>query len=155
MTAQLIRGVCPHDCPDTCGVLTEVEDGRAVRFSGDPEHPITKGWLCAKVRPYLDHVYHPGRLLHPLRRVGPKGSGPRRTRSAQGADCHLAPRPGTDGALALGMAHVLVAEGLHDDGWLQAHTVGWPLLRERLSRFPPERVAAVTGLPEKAIIDLA
>jgi anaerobic selenocysteine-containing dehydrogenase len=74
-TPLLIRGVCPHDCPDTCGVITEVEDGRATRFVGDPEHPITKGWLCAKVRPYLDHVYHPDRLLHPMRRVGPKGGG--------------------------------------------------------------------------------
>src|SRR5262249_24199434 len=48
---------------------------RAVRFVGDPDHSITRGWLCAKVRPYLDHVYHPDRLLHPLRRVGPKGGG--------------------------------------------------------------------------------
>src|SRR5260370_6932104 len=74
MSATLIRGVCPHDCPDTCGVITEVQDGRAVKFYGDPSHPITKVWLCAKVRPYLDHVYHPDRLLHPLRRVAPKGS---------------------------------------------------------------------------------
>ena len=71
----IVRGACPHDCPDTCGVITEVEDGRAVDFHADPDHPITHGWLCAKVRPYLDHVYHPDRLLHPLRRVGPKGSG--------------------------------------------------------------------------------
>ena len=74
-TSLLVRGACPHDCPDTCGVITEVRDGRAVAFRGDPDHPITRGWLCAKVRPYLDHVYHPGRLLHPLRRTGPKGSG--------------------------------------------------------------------------------
>ncbi|CAN5557036.1 molybdopterin oxidoreductase family protein [soil metagenome] len=72
---QHIRGACPHDCPDTCAVITEVQDGRAVKFSADPEHPVTKGWLCAKVRPYLDRVYHPDRLQHPLRRVGPKGSG--------------------------------------------------------------------------------
>ena len=52
-----------------------MEDGRAVGFSGDPDHPITAGWLCAKVRPYLDHVYHPDRVLYPLRRVGPKGGG--------------------------------------------------------------------------------
>lgn len=70
-----IRGACPHDCPDGCATLTEVRDGRAVRFGGDPDHPITQGWLCAKVRPYLERVYDPNRLLHPLRRVGPKGSG--------------------------------------------------------------------------------
>ncbi|RME50076.1 MAG: molybdopterin oxidoreductase family protein, partial [Caldilineae bacterium] len=70
-----VRGVCPHDCPDTCAFLTEVEDGRAVRLLADPAHPVTGGWLCAKVRPYLQHVYHPDRLTHPLRRAGPKGSG--------------------------------------------------------------------------------
>src|SRR5947209_18646200 len=74
-TELTIRGACPHDCPDTCGVITEVRDGRAVGFRGDPEHPVTRERLCAKVRPYLDHVYHPDRLLHPLRRVGPKGAG--------------------------------------------------------------------------------
>jgi anaerobic selenocysteine-containing dehydrogenase len=75
MTTLHVRGACPHDCPDTCGVITEVEDDRAVRFRGDPDNPVTRGWLCAKVRPYLDHVYHPGRVLYPLRRVGPKGGG--------------------------------------------------------------------------------
>src|SRR5262245_7165685 len=75
MPKQLIYGACPHDCPDTCGVITEVEEGRAVKFYADPDHPITEGWLCAKVRPYLDRVYHPDRLTHPLRRVGPKGGG--------------------------------------------------------------------------------
>jgi anaerobic selenocysteine-containing dehydrogenase len=282
MTVPLhIRGACPHDCPDTCGVITEVRDGRAVRFRGDPDHRITKGWLCAKVRPYLNHVYHRGRLMHPLRRVGPKGAGqwrrvswsdalaeiadrwraviarygpeailpysysgtlglvqmtvssarlwnrlgasqlersicgaaaekaveatlgarrsqpysdvvhsklvilwghnpvataphflpflldarrrgcklvvidPRRTASAQHADWHLAPRPGTDGALALGLAHVLAAEGLHDEAWLRQHANGWPRLRERLAEFPPARVAAETGLPEDDIRRLA
>ncbi|CAN5499696.1 molybdopterin oxidoreductase family protein [soil metagenome] len=73
-TTRFVRGACPHDCPDTCAVITEVRDGKAVSFKGDPDHPFTQGWLCAKVRPYLDRVYHPERLLHPMRRVGPKGS---------------------------------------------------------------------------------
>jgi anaerobic selenocysteine-containing dehydrogenase len=276
-----VRGVCPHDCPDTCGVVTEVRDGRAVGFAGDPTHPITRGWLCAKVRPYLDHVYHPDRLLYPLRRVGPKGGGrwqrigwdealaeiasrwrqiiahfgpeailpysysgtlglvqmivpstrlwnrlgasqlerticcaaaqaaveatvgqrwsppyadvahsrlvilwghnpvstaphfmpflrraqhagcqvvvidPVRTRSAEGADWHLTPRPGTDGALALGVAHVLVSEGLHDEAWLAEHTVGWPRLRARIAEYPPARAAALTGLGEEDVRRLA
>ena len=72
---HIVRGACPHDCPDTCATLIEVRDGRAVRFAADPAHPVTRGWLCAKVRPYLDRVYAPGRLLYPMRRVGPKGSG--------------------------------------------------------------------------------
>jgi anaerobic selenocysteine-containing dehydrogenase len=252
-----------------------------VRFVADPHHPITQGWLCAKVRPYLDHVYHPDRLRQPLRRVGPKGSGqwqpitwasaieeivqrwraimdrygaeailpysysgtlglvqmtvasarlwnrlgasqlrrsicgaaaekaveatlgkrrsppydevlfstlvilwghnpistaphfmpflrkaqkagcklvvidPRRTLSAQAADWHLAPLPGTDGALALALAHVLVHDGLHDETWLRAHTIGWPEFRVRVDEFPPSRAAAITGLSEKEIIDLA
>lgn len=281
MAIEKVHGACPHDCPDTCGIITEVEDGRVVNFYGDPDHPVTEGWLCAKVRPYLDHVYHPDRLKYPLRRVGAKGSGqwariswdealaeigerwreiidqygaaailpysysgtlglvqmlvasgrfwqrlgasqlersicgaaaeyavnmtlgvrhsaaydhvedsqiiiiwghnpvstaphfmphlkaaqrkgcrvvvidPRRTRTARGADLHLAPLPGTDGALALGLAHVIVAEGLHDENWLAAHTVGWPELRQRLAEYPPERVAAITGLPQTEIIDLA
>ena len=243
MSIQHIHGACPHDCPDTCGLITEVENGQAVNFYADPNHPVTQGWLCAKVRPYLEHVYHPDRLLHPLRRIGPKGSGqweriswdtaiaeigrrwreiidrygaaailpysysgtlglvqmtvasarfwnrlgasqlkraicgaaaeyaveatlgvrqsqaytgvthsrlviiwghnpastaphfmphlknaqrngcrvividPRRTRTARGADLHLAPLPGADGALALGLAHVIVREGLHDEAW--------------------------------------
>jgi anaerobic selenocysteine-containing dehydrogenase len=281
MTTLNVRGACPHDCPDTCGVITEVQDGRAVGFRGDPDHPVTRGWLCAKVRPYLDHVYHPGRLTHPLRRVGSKGGGrwkrvtwaealaeiarrwhtiiaesgpeavlpysysgtlglvqmtvssarlwnrlgasqlersicgaaaefavqatlgkrwspsyadvahsnlvilwghnpvctgphflpflrqaqhrgcklvvidPRRTASATGADWHLAPLPGTDGALALGVGHVLVSEGRHDEAWLRGHTVGWPELRQRLREFPPGRVASLTGLTEDDVVGLA
>jgi anaerobic selenocysteine-containing dehydrogenase len=278
---QKIRGACPHDCPDTCATIAEVRDGQAIDFYAASDHPLTQGWLCAKVRPYLERVYHPERLTHPLRRVGPKGgdqwqrvswdeaiaeiaarwqaiiaehgaaailpysysgtlglaqnaacqyrlwgrmgaSGlersicgaaaeravnatlgarwspdprdvlhsrlaimwghnpastsphfmpwlrqaqkagchvvvidPRRTRTARSADEHIQPRPASDGALALGLMHVLVAEGLHDEAWLRAHTVGWDDLRARLEDYPPERVAAMTDLPEATIIDLA
>ena len=281
MPSQLIHGACPHDCPDTCGVVTEVDNGRAVAFRGDPDHPVTRGWLCAKVRPYLDHVYHPDRLLHPLRRVGPKGSGqwerigwpdaigligeqwktiiskygaeailpysysgtlglvqmtvssarlwarmgasqlqrsicgaaaetaveatlgkrwsvpyeevlhsklvilwghnpvstaphfmphlrqaqhqgcqvvvidPRRTQTARSADWHLAPIPGSDGALAMGIANILVTERLHDEAWLNAHSIGWPLYRDRIAEFPLARVAELTGLSEHEIMKLA
>jgi anaerobic selenocysteine-containing dehydrogenase len=279
----VVRGACPHDCPDTCATLTEVDSatGRAVKFSADPDHPITQGWLCAKVRPYLEHVYHPDRLQYPLRRVGPKGSGeweritwdeaiaeiasrwqviiaehgaaaiqpysysgtlglvqnkvcaerlwnrigasglqrsicgaaaeaavqatlgarmapdpadvlhsklillwghnpastgphfmpllreaqrsgayvvvidPRRTITARSADLHIAPRPATDGALALGLMHILFAEGLHDEAWLEANTIGWRELRDRAAEYSPERVAAITGLSVETITDLA
>jgi anaerobic selenocysteine-containing dehydrogenase len=70
-----VRGACPHDCPDTCATLVTVEDGRAVRIQGDPDHPVTQGFLCAKVNRYLERTYHPERLQYPLRRAGPKGSG--------------------------------------------------------------------------------
>lgn len=70
-----VRGACPHDCPDTCATIVTVEDGRAVRIQGDPDHPVTQGFLCAKVNRYLERTYHPDRLQFPLKRVGPKGSG--------------------------------------------------------------------------------
>ena len=70
-----VRAVCPHDCPDTCGMVVTVRDGRAVELRGDPEHPFTRGFLCQKVARYLDRVYHKDRLLWPMKRVGPKGAG--------------------------------------------------------------------------------
>ena len=73
--AIVVRGACPHDCPDTCALLTTVENGRAVRVQGNPAHPMTDGVLCTKVSRYTERTYHPERLLTPLRRVGPKGSG--------------------------------------------------------------------------------
>ena len=277
----LVRGACPHDCPDTCATVTEVRDGRAVAFYADRQHPVTDGWLCAKVRPYLERVYSSDRLLYPLRRVGPKGSGawqritwdeaiaeiadrwrqiiaeygaaailpysysgtlgllqnaicaarlwnrmgasglersicgaaaetaveatlgarwapdpadvlhsrlvliwghnpastgphfmpllrraqrqgahvvvidPRRTLTARSADEHIRPRPATDGALALGLMHVIFAENLHDEPWLEAHSLGWRELRERVRAYPPERVAEITGVPTETIVALA
>jgi len=70
---KIVRAVCPHDCPDSCGVLITVEDGRATRIQGDPQHPVTRGFLCAKVAKYLDRVYSPDRVLYPMRRLAPKG----------------------------------------------------------------------------------
>ena len=73
---RVVFGACPHDCPDCCALETQVdEQGRAVSVRGRSDHPVTRGWLCAKVNRYLDRVYHPERLLYPMRRVGPKGSG--------------------------------------------------------------------------------
>ena len=71
----VVRGACPHDCPDTCAMLVTVEHGRAIRVAGDPDHPVTKGFLCAKVNRYIERTYHHDRLASPLRRIGPKGSG--------------------------------------------------------------------------------
>ena len=73
---RVVHGACPHDCPDTCALETHIdEQGRAVSIRGRADHPVTRGWLCAKVNRYLERVYHPERLFYPLRRVGPKGSG--------------------------------------------------------------------------------
>jgi anaerobic selenocysteine-containing dehydrogenase len=277
----IVRGACPHDCPDTCATFVEVRDGTAISFRADPDHPITQGWLCAKVRPYLQRVYAPDRLQYPMRRTGAKGSGewtriswdeaiaeicqrwqsiiseygaaailpysfsgtlgllqmsvassrlwnrmgacglersicgaaaetavkltvgrrmapdardtrhsrliliwghnpastsphfmpflreaqragthvvvidPRRTTTARSADEHIRPRPATDGALALGLMHVLFRDGLHDERWLRANSVGWEALRERAADYPPDRVAAITGVPVEQIEGLA
>ena len=70
-----IRGACPHDCPDTCALLTTVQNGVAIRVQGNPAHRHTDGALCTKVSRYTERSYHPERILQPLRRVGPKGSG--------------------------------------------------------------------------------
>ena len=70
-----VRGACPHDCPDTCALLTTVENGRATKVQGNPAHRPTDGVLCTKVSRYAERTYHPERLLTPLKRSGPKGAG--------------------------------------------------------------------------------
>ena len=277
----VVRGACPHDCPDTCAMLVTVENGRAVRVAGDPDHPFTQGFLCAKVNRYVERTYHEGRLRTPLRRVGPKGSGafvpvswesalteiaerlsgiaassdgpqailpysyagtmgllqgssmdrrffhqlgasrldrticsmagtvgmrmtvganigadgegmpesdlvllwgtntltanphlwpfvvrarergarivcidPIRTRTAAQCDDWVPIRPGTDGALALGMMHVLFTRGLVDRDYLERHTLGHEQLRARACEWTPARTAQVTGLSEQTIVEL-
>ena len=277
----VVRGACPHDCPDTCAMLVTVKDGRAVKVAGDPAHPFTNGFLCAKVNRYLDRTYHADRLTTPLRRTGKKGRGqfapiawdeaigeiadrlgaiargplgpqailpysyagtmgllqgssidrrffhllgaskldrticsmagtegmrmtvganmgadgegiphsdlvllwgtntltsnphlwpfvlearakgatviaidPIRTRTAEQCDEWIAIRPGTDAALALAMMHVLFAEGLQDADFIARYTLGGDALRERVREWPPERAAAITGVPADRIVEL-
>src|SRR5689334_3049402 len=277
----VVRGACPHDCPDTCAMLVTVEDGRAIRVAGDPDHPFTRGFLCAKVNRYVERTYHHDRLRRPLRRSGPKGSGrfepiswnealgeiadrlhaiaessdgpqailpysyagtmgllqgssmdrrffhelgasrldrticsmagtvgmrmtvganigadaegipqsdlvllwgtntltanphlwpfvlaarergapiicidPIRTRTAAQCDEWIPIRPGTDGALALGMMHVLFAGGFEDRDYLERYTLGHEALRERAAEWTPARTASVTGLREETIVSL-
>lgn len=282
-TGTVRRAVCPLDCPDTCGMLVTLQDGRAVALRGDPQHAFTQGFLCHKMARYLERVYLPERVLHPLRRVGPKGSGrfvriswdealteiaarlrqicdspagpqailpysycgtmgkiqsesldrrffhrlgasvldrticataggtgltytlgarigtdpealddsryiinwgsntavtnshlwvrmvaarkrgarivtidPYRCRTAERSDWHLAPRVGTDAALALGLMHVLFRDGLVDQDYLDRYTLGADPLRERVrTEYGPERVAAITGLPAGDVERLA
>jgi anaerobic selenocysteine-containing dehydrogenase len=70
-----VLGTCHHDCPDSCGWEVTVDDGTAVKLRGNSEHPFSQGELCPKVNRFLDRVYSPDRVLYPMRRVGPKGSG--------------------------------------------------------------------------------
>ncbi len=282
MVREIRRTVCPHDCPDACSILATVADGRLVSVAGDPAHPFTRGFLCGKVTRYQERVHSPERLLRPLRRRGPKGSGdvvpvswddaldeivtrwqeiirrhgsealvgyvysghqglvnrnvpralfhalgasrflagtvcdstaeagwdyavgstpgtdpetivdsdlilcwganvvsvnvhlvpfvdearakgaklvvidPFRTRTARRADWHLQPRIGSDPALALGLMHVIVRDGLHDTAFIAARTVGFErLCEEVLPRYPPERVAAIADVPAEAVERLA
>ena len=278
----VVRGACPHDCPDTCALLVTVENGRAIKVEGAPDHPTTRGTLCTKVARYLDRTYASERVLHPLRRVGPKGTGrferigwdealdtisarfkeiaaspdgpqailpysyagtmgllqycsmdrrffhrlgaslldrticssagkagyaatigasigtdleqfenakliviwgsnpivsnlhlwsrvqeakrrgakliaidPYRSQTAEKCHVHLAPLPGTDAALALGVMNVLVAEDLLDHDYIARYTLGFEQLVERLRDYPPRRVAQITGLAADDIVALA
>ena len=275
------HGGCPHDCPDTCSMVFEVEDGKLVGVRGNPEHPMTRGGLCVKLRDYEKRHYHPERLLYPMRRTGPKGSasferisweealdaienrwraiidqygaqaiapysylghqglvhglnggdaffnrlgatvmertfcgegsatawlmtyGPSggldpesfrharyiviwacnsvstnlhhwhivkdaqksgakvvvidayASRTAKEADWHIAPRPGTDGALAMALMNVLCAEGLVDRDYVDNYTVGFDELAERAADRTPEWAADITGVPAEEIRRLA
>jgi len=281
--ARTVHGACPHDCPDTCAMRVTVQDGRVIRIQGDPDHPPTHGALCTKVSRYAERTYHDERVLQPLRRCGPKGSGrwepvswdqalddiaarlssiagrgpgaaqaivpysyagtmglvqgesmaarffhrlgasrldrticasaggealaatyggkvgmhvedfeharliliwgsnpitssvhfwtvaqaakragarlvaidPRRTETADRCHEHVALLPGTDGALALGLMHELIAHDWLDHGYLERHVSGWPLLRERALQWPAERAAAVCGIEPSQLRDLA
>lgn len=75
MEYEIKRSVCPYDCPDACGLLVQIADGKAVKVTGDPEHPFTRGTLCPKMVHYEKTVHSPLRLTQPLLRTGPKGAG--------------------------------------------------------------------------------
>ena len=75
MAETTVFSACPHDCPDTCAMLTTVRDGRVVEVRGNPDHPFTQGGLCVKVNDYENRVYSADRVLTPLRRAGAKGAG--------------------------------------------------------------------------------
>jgi anaerobic selenocysteine-containing dehydrogenase len=281
MSPSIVRSVCPYDCPDTCGLLVEVDQGRAARVSGDPAHPVTRGLLCPKMNHYEQTVHSPRRLKTPLTRTGPKGEGrfeplswgeaidrvtsrwreliaryggecvlpysyagtmglvqrnsghpffhklgasrlerticspakeagwkaimgdtaamdpaeieqsdlailwginaastsvhvmrdaqtarrrgarlwaidTYRTPTCAAADEAFVVCPGGDGALALGMMHVMVREGLTDRSFIRDHVVGFEAFAEKvLSDCAPERISPVCGLPAAVIENMA
>lgn len=279
---KIAHGACPHDCPDTCAWLVTVDDdGRAIDFKGDPDHPFTQGALCSKLKRYPDRVYSKDRVRHPMKRVGPKGAGqferiswehaldeivdrlqstiaehgplaampynfagtigmlqryageqffaklgateilgdicgatacdaifsvtgpidtmqcedlqhsrliilwgtntaatnvhlwsgavmrarkagakivvvdPIKTTTAAHADWHIQLRPGTDAALALAMMHVIIRDNLHDQAFIEQHTLGFEQLAQRVEDYSPERAAAITGIDASEIEALA
>ena len=275
------HGGCPHDCPDTCSMVFEVENGKLTSVKGNSEHPMTRGGLCVKLKDYEKRHYHPDRLLYPMRRTGPKGSGqferiswdealdeittrwkaiideygpqaiipysylghqglvhglnggdaffnkmgatvcertfcgegsctawlltvgptagldpesyihskyiviwgcnsvstnlhhwhivkdaqkrgakvvvidPYRSRTAKEADWHIAPKPGTDGALAMAMMQVIIEEGLHDQDYIDNYTLGFTELSERVKTRTPEWAEAITGIAAEDIRQFA
>ena len=276
-TKRQAFGGCPHDCPDTCSMIFEIEDDRLVGVRGNPDHPMTRGSLCTKLNDYEKRHYHPDRLLYPLKRTGAKGSkqfkriswdealteitdrwkaiiadaGPRAimpnsylghqglvhglnggdaffnrlgatvcertfcgegsctawlltvgptagvdpesfihskyiviwacnsvstnihhwhivkeaqkrgakvvvvdsftSRTAKEADWHIAPKPGTDGALAMAMMNVIITENLVDQEYVDKYTVGFAELAERAKSRTPEWAATITGIPAEDI----
>src|SRR5262245_52285462 len=274
---KVVRAVCPHDCPDTCAMLVEVdENGRAIRVKGDPSNPYTHGGLCVKVAHYEKRTYHADRLLYPMKRAGSKGEGnfkriswdeaidttagklksiadenpqsilpysyagtmgllqgssmdrrffhhlgaslldrticssagmygmrytvgasvgtnpetvdqakyvliwgsniitsnihlwryilkarsqgarivtidPLRTRTGEQSDEHIAIMPGTDGALALAMMHIIIRDGLVDQDYIDNYTLGFEQLKSRVMEYPPDKVSAITGIPKETI----
>src|SRR5262249_40455521 len=123
VSRQSRRAVCPHDCPDTCSLVVEVENGKAVSLRGDKNHSFTDGFLCGKVARYLERVYHPERLKHPLRRVGPKGSGQYQTITWEEALDEVADRFRTIAASADGPQAILPYSYAGTMGQLQGNSL--------------------------------
>ena len=275
------HGGCPHDCPDTCSMVFEVEDGKLTGVRGNPDHPMTRGSLCVKLKDYEKRHYHPDRLLYPMRRTGPKGSkqferitwdealneitdkwkaiieeygpqaivpysylghqglvhglnggdaffnkmgatvtertfcgegsctawlstvgptagldvesyvhskyivlwacnsvstnlhhwaivqdakkkgakvvviDPYKSRTAKQADWHIAPKPGTDGALAMAIINSIIEQGLVDKDYVDNYTVGYDELAERAKERTPEWAEEITGVAAEDIRQLA
>jgi anaerobic selenocysteine-containing dehydrogenase len=275
------HGGCPHDCPDTCSMVFEVENGKLTGVRGNKEHPMTRGGLCVKLKDYEKRHYHADRIHHPMKRVGPKGSkqfeqitwdealdtiatkwkqiieedGPQaimpasylghqglvhglnggdaffnrmgatvcertycgegsctawlltvgptagvdpesyihskyiviwacnsmstnlhhwhivmdakkrgakvvvidtyKSRTAKQADWHIAPKPATDGALAMAVIHSIIEQGLVDKDYVDNYTVGYEDLAEHVKKHTPEWAEDITGVPADDIRQFA
>ncbi|HEX3826184.1 MAG TPA: molybdopterin-dependent oxidoreductase [Sporichthyaceae bacterium] len=138
-----IRAACPHDCPDTCAMLVTVTNGRALGVRGDPDHPFTAGGLCVKVNNFVETVYSPGRVLYPLRRTGPKGSGQFERISWEDAISEIATR--FQGVVdEYGAEAVLPVSYLGTQGILNGLNVGDPFFN-RLGASVAERTYCDSG----------
>ena len=74
MTDRVFHTTCTMDCPDSCALEVTVAEGRIRRISGSVDDPVTAGFICSKVSRFARRVYHPDRILYPMRRIGPKGA---------------------------------------------------------------------------------
>ena len=121
---QTFFGGCPHDCPDTCAMIYEVEDGKLVEVRGNKEHPMTRGGLCVKLKDYHDHHYNPDRVLYPLRRVGPEGLAPIRAHLLGRGHRRDHARAGRRSSREHGTQAIMPYSYLGNEGLVQGLTAG-------------------------------
>src|SRR5437868_5557239 len=140
---RTIRGACAHDCPDTCAMLVTVENGKATKVRGDPDHPFTRGGLCVKVNDYTTHTYSPDRVPQPLRRMGAKGEGRFEPIGWDEALDEIAGRFG-DIVDEYGSQAILPYSYLGTEGILNGLTVGDPFFH-RLGATVSERTFCDSG----------
>jgi anaerobic selenocysteine-containing dehydrogenase len=153
-----VLGASIHD-PTICSIAGSVGLKYTLGTSGgmDPEDFAHAKLILLWGTNPLTSGHHVWKFIQDARRDGAYvvAIDPVRTRSAAQADEHLAPMPGTDAALALGLLNVIVGMGAHDQAYIDAYTLGWDAFRARIEEFPPDRVARITGLPEESIVALA
>src|SRR4030095_5309456 len=138
-----VIGACPHDSPDTCSMLITVTDGRAIGVRDTPEHPFTRGGLCVKVNNYTDRVYSPERVLYPLKRSGPKGSG-QFTRLAWEGALDEIKKQGWGNMDTCGPTAILPYSYLGTEGMLNGLNVGDPFFN-KLGATVSERTFCDSG----------
>jgi anaerobic selenocysteine-containing dehydrogenase len=152
-----VLGASIHD-PTICSIAGSTGLKYTLGTSGgmDPEDFARSKLILLWGTNPLTSGHHVWKFIQDARRDGAHvvAIDPVRTRSAAQADEHLAPLPGTDAALALGLLNVIVRLGAHDQAFIDRHTLGWEAFRARIEEFPPDRVAEITGLPEDRIVAL-
>ena len=152
-----VLGASHHD-PTICSIAGHEGLTYTLGTSGgmDPEDLAKSRLIVLWGTNPLSTGHHMWKFVQAARRDGAHvvAIDPIRTRTADQADEHLAPLPGTDAALALGLSHVIVSTGFYDSDYLEGHTLGWPEFRDRIAEFPPERVAAITGVEKARIVEL-
>ncbi|MDQ2683466.1 MAG: molybdopterin-dependent oxidoreductase, partial [Chloroflexota bacterium] len=126
-------------------------------YGPDPRHVLDSKLVLIWAHNPASTSPHFMPLLREAQRNGAKVVviDPRRSKTARSADLFIPIKPGTDAAMALAMMNVIFSEGLNDETWLEANTVGWRELRERAAEYPLERAEAITGVPAETIRDLA
>ncbi len=149
--SRLARTICSSAAGAGYGYIYGASGGM------DPEDFVNSRFIICWGANLASTTVHMMPIVREAQRRGAKFVviDPFKTRTANAADWYISPRPGTDAALALGLAHVLFTSGLHDEEFLENRTIGWQEFRDRCSQYPPERVEAITGIPAEEVVKLA